>query len=113
MTKPIIPPLLGIYSINIKALSYIFDSTGFLIPYIVVYVWNPDDQCHLLLKEGHQLYDIIVIVKWQYAMKKHIEGLVQNCSNSIANALELLQSCTKSLAWSINHLMSYTHMSLA
>ena len=25
----------------------------------------------------------------------HIHGLVQGCSNSIANALELLQSCTK------------------
>ena len=25
----------------------------------------------------------------------HIEGLAQDCSNSIANALELLQSCTK------------------
>ena len=24
-----------------------------------------------------------------------IDGLVQNCSNSIADALELLQSCTK------------------
>ena len=24
-----------------------------------------------------------------------IDGLVQDCSNSIANALELLQSCTK------------------
>ena len=27
--------------------------------------------------------------------KKHIDRLVQDCSNSIANALELLQSCTK------------------
>ena len=27
----------------------------------------------------------------------YIKGLVQNCSNSIANALELLQSCTKPL----------------
>ena len=26
-----------------------------------------------------------------------IDGLVQDCSNSIANALELLQSCTKPL----------------
>ena len=26
--------------------------------------------------------------------KKYIDGLVQDCSNSIANALELLQSCT-------------------
>ena len=25
----------------------------------------------------------------------HINGLVQDCSNSIANALELLQPCTK------------------
>ena len=25
----------------------------------------------------------------------HIDGLVQDCSNSIANALELLQSCAK------------------
>ena len=29
-------------------------------------------------------------------MHLHIDGLVQNSSNSIANALELLQSCTKS-----------------
>ena len=26
---------------------------------------------------------------------KYVDGLVQDCSNSIANALELLQSCTK------------------
>ena len=30
-----------------------------------------------------------------------IEGLAQDCSNSIANALELLQSCTKPLIY--NH----------
>ena len=28
-------------------------------------------------------------------IKAHIDGLVQDCSNSIANSLELLQSCTK------------------
>ena len=27
--------------------------------------------------------------------RMHIDGLVPDCSNSIANALELLQSCTK------------------
>ena len=32
---------------------------------------------------------MISIVIYQY------DGLVQDCSNSIANALELLQSCTK------------------
>ena len=31
-----------------------------------------------------------------FSMKDyHIYGLVQDCSNSSANALELLQSCTK------------------
>ena len=30
-------------------------------------------------------------------VNQHIDGLVQDCSNSIANALELLQSCTKLL----------------
>ena len=29
----------------------------------------------------------------------HVNGLVQDCSNSIANALELLQSCTKPSMW--------------
>ena len=28
-------------------------------------------------------------------LKDYIDGLVQDCSNSIANALELLQSCTE------------------
>ena len=30
---------------------------------------------------------------------KYIDGLVQDCSNSFANALELLQSCTKPSIW--------------
>ena len=29
----------------------------------------------------------------------HISGLVQDCSNAIPNALELLQSCTKPSTW--------------
>ena len=40
--------------------------------------------------------------KFEFAQKMfyntrlaHIDGLAQDCSNSIANALELLQSCTK------------------
>ena len=32
---------------------------------------------------------------------KRIDGLVLNCSNSIANALELLQSCNKPLIYNI------------
>ena len=36
----------------------------------------------------------------------HVDGLVQDCSNSIANALELLQSCTKS---SVSHFTETFH----
>ena len=32
--------------------------------------------------------------------KKDVDGLVQYCRNSIANALELLQSCTKASGFS-------------
>ena len=42
-----------------------------------------------------------------------IDGLVQDCSNSIANALELLQSCTKPSKYtpciSTFHLISLNH----
>ena len=31
----------------------------------------------------------------QQDLEEHIDGFVQHCSNSIANVLELLQSCTK------------------
>ena len=34
-------------------------------------------------------------------MRSQIDGLVQDCSNSIAKALELLQSCTKPWKWYI------------
>ena len=34
--------------------------------------------------------------------KDYIDGLMQHCSNSIANALGLLQSCTKPSVWAQN-----------
>ena len=34
---------------------------------------------------------VVKSIQWRF----YIDGLVQDCSNSIANALELLQSCTK------------------
>ena len=36
------------------------------------------------------------LVAHHSALLSSFDGLVQNCSNYIANALELLQSCTKS-----------------
>ena len=35
--------------------------------------------------------------------KMYIDGLVQDCSISIANALEILQSCTKPSIGSVSH----------
>ena len=42
---------------------------------------------------------------WHYGTRPciHIDGLVQDCSNSIANALELLQSCTMRSIWQWLH----------
>ena len=36
-----------------------------------------------------------------------VDGLVQDCSNSIANALDLLQSCTKPLIWSSSAMINF------
>ena len=40
-------------------------------------------------------YPGLTDVKGQLGSQIDSHGLVQDCSNSIANALELLQSCTK------------------
>ena len=39
---------------------------------------------------------------FHYLLRFHIDRLVQDCSNSIASALELLQSCTKPSIYSIH-----------
>ena len=52
---------------------------------------------------------IVIIVRGHKVDKfqPHIDGLLQDCSNSIADTLELLQSCTKT---SIYTYMSYTRV---
>ena len=46
-----------------------------------------------------------VIGRIYHTTEVDIDGLMQDCSNSIANALELMQSCTKPLiySWSIHN----------
>ena len=44
---------------------------------------------HISIHKGWSIFIYRPIEMW------HINGLVQDCSNSIANALELLQSCTE------------------
>ena len=44
----------------------------------------------------HVLYEITLAARFQTVRGDvHIDGLVQDCSNSSALAMELLQSCTK------------------
>ena len=63
---------------------------------LLVMIW-PDMLVSPLLSWG-LLTDCLS--KWQLGVfQYHIDGLVQDCSNSIANALELLQSCTKPSIW--------------
>ena len=50
-------------------------------PYWLVNTSSGDPWCHYYY--------------WKVKIHCHLEGLVQDCSNSSANALELLQSCTK------------------
>ena len=53
-----------------------------------------------------------LLIKYWYGsdllfIQLHIHRLLQDCSNSIANALELLQSCTKSLTNALVNVNSY------
>ena len=56
-----------------------------------------DDKCKGLTQTSTKLFN------WasdEQDVKCHIDGLAQGCSISIANALEILQSCAKpSLSW--------------
>ena len=45
--------------------------------------------------------------------KEHSDDLVQDCSISIANALEILQSCTKPSMHSMQDLSCQDHIFLA
>ena len=53
-------------------------------------------------KNSTKLWQVLVKGKRDFARERvefDIDGSVQDCSNSIANALELLQSCTKLSIW--------------
>ena len=61
----------------------------------VVYVGHMDPY----LREVFNNVCILNCDKWQKMKIYRIDGFVQDCSNSIANALELLQPCTKPTWW--------------
>ena len=43
--------------------------------------------------------ELCLRIALRYVLITHVDGLVHDCCNSIANALELLQSCTKPSIW--------------
>ena len=47
------------------------------------------------------LFPVLYLWYSIYILLGEIDGFVQDCSNSIANALELLQSCTKPPKWTL------------
>ena len=50
-----------------------------------------------------------VQIRWSFDLNNHTDGLVQHLSNSIAYALELLQSCAKPLIYQVKTYRSATY----
>ena len=67
--------------------------------------WNKNawPERHETWKIFSIIFTNLQITVLPFVKLEHLDGLVQDCSNSIANALELLQSCTKpSTLWKEN-----------
>ena len=63
---------------------------------ISTYAVDYTESTALYLPEGKiSTITIISVMNIDRKCKYNFDGFVQDCSNSIANALELLQSCTK------------------
>ena len=92
--------------------SYIFIQVKYQSQFIYFHSRKCIWKCHLQ-NGGHVLKNCHVLKNWHRAATQHyhyIDSSVQNCSNSIANALELLQSCTKPSIYNIRY-MSFSLVS--
>ena len=68
-----------------------------------LYQWPPTSKVALLWQRNIGMFWVlcyVVVISW-LPDNHNVIGLVQDCSISIANALEILQSCTKPSMWSI------------
>ena len=65
-------------------------SWGWWFEMLTCPLWRPSNVCKIF-----QALQLIVIWSLSPQKRTYINRLVQDCSNYIANALELLQSCTK------------------
>ena len=68
----------------------------------IAHLWGQDGLC-LFVSSYCDIYLALVIIELYVVshLATHIDGLVQDCSISIANTLEILQSCT-TLRWRHN-----------
>ena len=65
---------------------------------------------YFLVSINFENCNVSVFNHWYYAQhrqKKYINGLAQDCSNSIANALELLQSCAEPSIYTTQTLLCF------
>ena len=65
---------------------------------------------HLIPRALKSYYDTGYKPAFQHVDQGNIDGLVQDCSNSIVDALELRQSCTKPLIypyWNLQHISAH------
>ena len=67
--------------------------------------WNINENSNIFIQNNafeNAVCKMTAILSWPQCdntFMAYVDGLVQDCSNSIANALELLQSCTKPSMW--------------
>ena len=83
-----------------NCLWYHYQNKGSFITHLRAYHWNNHATCTANDGNNHAIYTDKIIWNWvgifiRDRKTPFIDGLVQECSISIANALEILQSCTK------------------
>ena len=81
----------------IVVLAWSFQLTRLIFWYFVIFIcFSPYNMFQKLVDD----YTLLTYIVLKIGHHEHnIDGFVQDCTNSIANALELRQSCTKLWIW--------------
>ena len=78
-------------------ISFVYSGTkSTLLSHALVHDLQKDSKCYQPLFRPRTFYkQILIVIYSNLIVVAYNNGLVQDCSNSIDNALELRQSCTK------------------
>ena len=93
------------YGVQFVNLCLVFVQPSSLSCYIQYYIILNND----ILEFNYKII-LFVTNHSMISHQEHINGLVQDCSISSALAMEILQSCTKPLAWSVDHVFLAPYM---